>query len=425
MTKIDCCVRKINVSKHPEKYELPCNSNVVCSELPIADDNHVITSTLSPGTSAIVVVAKKCKLKIYKFFMKCSGVSAAALLPTVTLLTKPGADTWTVPGGVTKVTVMCLGAGGYGGHGGNGSDGKFFFDFTAGIIGGGGGGGGGGGSGGRAATLATGTYIIAAGVTTVPYFIGTSSIPYSGSSSTTYFGSGTARIFSEGGLNGANGANGSLPIREKAPVRLIPGKGGKGGASNGGDAGNGGIIYIAATATDEITFVLSNGTNGHLSSKSDEYGGKGGNVIDDITVTSTSIITPILEPIIPGGGGGSGGPGESSSLVFGTDRIKLEASAPAVGGQGALHNPATNKFPANGENGHAGKASVGYGSGGSGGSGGGGGSGDGGKTSLSSLSDSLASHKEPLTSPTPGKGGLGAKGGKGGDGLIILIYDSS
>lgn len=197
----------------------------------------------------------------------------------ITTLTAIGSSSWTVPAGVTRIKVTCIGAGGNGGNGAQGSGAS------------GGGGGGGGGSGGVAIS-----YLTCTPGASISYSIGLGGNP---GASTTFTGATTAT----GGTVGAGPAgNGSGAI---GGVNGTPGGqcGGSGSSGNaaasaqggGGPGGNGGGAggYGGAGGAAGGAGVGGAGTPG---GNGTWYGGGGGG----------------------GGGGGAGSGGASTAGSGGT-----------------------------------------------------------------------------------------------------------
>lgn len=204
--------------------------------------------------------------------------------------------TWTVPCGVTSITVEVYGSGGGAGGGGGGSNGGFFSTR------------GGGGAGGGAYTSITITVIPGA---TFTYNIGTSGCGGSGG------GDGSS------GNNGTNGGNSTFTGADAGgtPINLIANGGIRGttGSGTGGSPGNGGAGGTASGGTTNLNGVAGNngsgGNGGAGGAGAGPAGGAGGPNTNN--------------PGSSFGGGGAGG-GNSSGGNGGAGGIIVTLNTPVV-----------------------------------------------------------------------------------------------
>lgn len=315
--------------------------------------------------------------------------------------------TWTVPDGVTEVTVVCIGGGtgGYSGYKGSStpvstqptltqtssiSPGSCYTGFYPGegCLGGDGGQPGGGGK------VFTQTISVTEGQS-IQATIGVGGSGGSSSSSGSNAGSqGGVTVFgsvsSDSGSPSENGYTDIVSgIKYATPGTLVGIKGGKGGSRQRVASASDSIV-IGESVTDRNGVTWSAGSvpspsDRKTSSNGNFYAGSGKGM---------------------GGGAAAGGNGQAGSYGSATAYSNRAYATGGTGGRGG--NAAA---PA--------KTSV-RGGGGNGGNGGGGGGGPGlcgcersGSTSSSGLNPSRGS---------AGPGGSGSNGGQGGDGIIILYY---
>ena len=164
-----------------------------------------------------------------------------------------GSGNWTVPGGVHKIRVTCVGGGGGGGGGGPG----------------GGYAGGGGGGGGTLVSLATTSIVSTTPGATINYTVGAGG---AGGSAGSGGGSGTATTFT-GATTGAGGTAGST-----GGTAATGGSGGFGGDGATGGAGAGGSAGV--TGNDGTAGTSGRGGTGGgaggVAGATGNYGGGGG-----------------------------------------------------------------------------------------------------------------------------------------------------
>ena len=290
-----------------------------------------ITGTLSTAGSGTITVSGLTTGTTYTFTVTATnviGTSAASaasnsVTPVITCATytTPGTYSWVAPTGVSRISVVVIGAGGNGGGKGGGGGGLAYRN-CAGVTPG------------SSYTVVVGNSVAAGGQ---PARAGTSSIDLSGTitaatggknasqgGDTTVCGYGYPCGFYNGGGNGGNGYNGYL--------------GGGGGA--GGYSGNGGS---------------SNGSNGAAGN-----GGAGGG-----GVAGTGYYIGCCYRC--GGGSGGGGVGIFGQGTSGASVVQSSLSSTQPGGRGGSSG-------CNGSNGgENGNAEPGKGRGGAYGGGGGGG----------------------------------------------------
>jgi len=221
-----------------------------------------------------------------------------------------GTYSWTAPSGVTKVSIVAMGAGSNGGQGGGASSG---------------GGGGGGGLGyknnypvspGSSYTVVVGDhglngYCMSG---TDSYFVSTGTVKGGGSSHTNRHSGGSGGNFTgDGGANGGGGGGGTLGGGDRKSG------GGGGGAGYTGNGGNGGGAYSAGSAGAACSG--AGGGGGGRTNNSTAQAGRGGSVgLEGKGATGaggTSGGGAGGSGSGSGFGGGGGGSGGSSTQGFG------------------------------------------------------------------------------------------------------------
>ena len=194
----------------------------------------------------------------------------AEVLPTVQTDTITSSGTWTVPAGVTSITVVCIGGGG-GGLGSTGSADA----------------GGGGGGGATAVSVLTVTpgqdFIVEVGADADPNHDG-DDVSFGGD------------VIAKAGTAGSV-RNGGLASQCTGQTKYNGGNGGAGHASFGGGGGGGSSAGNAAVGSNGASGGAANGGAGGVAPTGGGNGGEGG---------STSLPTADDATIYGGGGGGAG-----------------------------------------------------------------------------------------------------------------------
>lgn len=359
----------------------------------------------------VVSILRNCEIIVYVFYKSFSIPRNTSSVTHQKIIT--GTGTYLLGGLPESILMIVIGAGGSGGNGGKGGDGAPFNNSADGTVGeyfyGGGGGGGAGGYGGKAGSYAA-SYILVSPNTAIEYVTGVNN--GRASPGTDMFNLRTTKVTiintpgatknmtAEGGIDGANGPDGSNGVID------IGGAGANDGgnliAGNGGNQGQPGSNAFNVDGADP--FVGTGGTGGPKGSLSPEDtkggggggGGLGGIIGTTFHLTYTFGVEDLIFNYEPGtpGNGGNGGNGGVDVGSIPCAPVFISAIPDSSGHDGT---PATSIYESR------------YGFGGCGGGGGGGGGGS-------------ASEVDPHLAPRGGSGGLGSNGG---DGCIIIVYKLS